>query len=250
MKAASRSERGRDGLLLVLTGAAGCADAIAFLALGHVFTANMSGNTALLGLYLAQMDGAGALRSLIALAGFAAGLAIGARMVDRPGSAGPWPAAVTRALAAEALILAAVAVGAYATGPSRGVPAGRVLIALSALAMGMQSAAVWRLGVPGISTTYLTGTLTSAVTGFVSRSQPGTSRTPPPVPAEEGQTSRDVRWRKARLQFLALGVYGLGAAIGGLVHLRVPGLVSALPLAAVAAVVVAAPGLTGTPRRV
>jgi uncharacterized membrane protein YoaK (UPF0700 family) len=36
-----------------------------------------------------------------------------------------------------------------------------LLIVLSAFAMGVQSAAVRRLGVPGIATTFVTGTLTS-----------------------------------------------------------------------------------------
>jgi uncharacterized membrane protein YoaK (UPF0700 family) len=47
----------RDILLLVLTWAAGSVDAISFLALGRVFTANMTGNTVLLGLHLAQEQG-------------------------------------------------------------------------------------------------------------------------------------------------------------------------------------------------
>jgi hypothetical protein len=64
------------------------------------------------------------------------------------------------------------------------------------------------------------------------------------IPVERG-ASRGARWRKVRLQFLALAVYELGAAIGGLTHLRLPGLVSALPLVAVAAVVAAAPAHAG-----
>jgi Protein of unknown function (DUF1275) len=42
-----------------------------------------------------------------------------------------------------------------------------VLIVLSALAMGIQAAAVRRLGVPGIVTTYITGTLTSLMADLV-----------------------------------------------------------------------------------
>ena len=49
---------GRDALLLILTWAAGNVDAIGYLALGCVFTANMTGNTVLLGLHLAQEQGA------------------------------------------------------------------------------------------------------------------------------------------------------------------------------------------------
>ena len=56
----------RDLMLLALTWAAGSVDAISFLALGRVFTANMTGNTVLLGLHLAQEQGAGALRAFAA----------------------------------------------------------------------------------------------------------------------------------------------------------------------------------------
>jgi uncharacterized membrane protein YoaK (UPF0700 family) len=41
--------RVRDGLLLTLTAAAGSADAVSYLGLGRVFTANMTGNLVLLG---------------------------------------------------------------------------------------------------------------------------------------------------------------------------------------------------------
>jgi uncharacterized membrane protein YoaK (UPF0700 family) len=40
----------RDALLLTLTAAAGSTDAVSFLALGRVFTANMTGNLVLLGI--------------------------------------------------------------------------------------------------------------------------------------------------------------------------------------------------------
>jgi hypothetical protein len=46
----------RDGLVLVLAGTAGCVDAISYLGLGHVFTANMTGNTVLLGVSLGQLQ--------------------------------------------------------------------------------------------------------------------------------------------------------------------------------------------------
>ena len=42
--------QGRDTMVLVLTWAASGVDAISYLGLGHVFTANMTGNAVLLGL--------------------------------------------------------------------------------------------------------------------------------------------------------------------------------------------------------
>src|SRR5215467_6235892 len=89
----------RDLLLLALTWAAGNVDAIGYLGLGRVFTANMTGNTVLLGLHLGQAQGAAAVRALLALVGFGVGLAVGALLVERIRSAAPWPPAVTWALA-------------------------------------------------------------------------------------------------------------------------------------------------------
>ena len=45
-------------------------------------------------------------------------------------------------------------------------------IGLSGLGMGMQSAAVRHLDVPGVATTYITGTLTTLVAGTVDRFAP------------------------------------------------------------------------------
>jgi uncharacterized membrane protein YoaK (UPF0700 family) len=238
-------QHARDIMLLVLTGGAGSADAIAFLALGQVFTANMTGNTVLLGLHLAQEQGAAALGSLIALGGFGAGLLIGDVMVDQAPEDEPWPSAVTRALALEVVLLAAFAVGAYLTGVGRRAIERHGLIALSAIAMGVQSAAVSRLAVPGISTTYVTGTVTSAVMGLVvrpRRAPPAAARLDPPTahPAGARGPAPSPR-RRVGLQLLTVLVYGVGALAAGLAHVRWPSHVTALPFVAVAAVVVAAP---------
>jgi uncharacterized membrane protein YoaK (UPF0700 family) len=224
-------------MLLALTGAAGCLDAIGFLALGHVFTANMTGNTVLLGLHVAQEQGAAAVRSLVALLGFGVGLVIGALIVERSADATPWPKAVTHALALEVLILAVFAIGSYLTAVIREVWEAQTLIALSAIAMGIQSAAARRLDVPGIATTYLTGTFTSAVTGLVAKSRRSPRAAPAPLAT---QTSHPWR-RHVALQLLTLLVYGLGALIAGLLQASWPRLVAILPFAVAAAVVVTAP---------
>ena len=93
-------------MLLVLTFAAGSIDAISYLELGHVFTANMTGNIVLLGLALAQGEVLAALRSIVTLIGFAIGVFVGAIIVERESYPAEWPAAVTTALAFETIILA------------------------------------------------------------------------------------------------------------------------------------------------
>jgi len=145
-------------LLLGLALAAGYVDAVSYLGLGRVFIANMTGNTVLLGMALAAGASENAVRSSIALGGFCAGALAGARIT------------VSRALFAEAVILAVFASG-WTLSNAASDTAARVLIGLSAFAMGMQSAAVTRLEVAGVTTTYITGTLTH-LAGALARGVP------------------------------------------------------------------------------
>jgi uncharacterized membrane protein YoaK (UPF0700 family) len=72
----------RTTLLLLLTCAAGYVDAIGYRGLDRVFTANMTGNTVLLGLALVEADSQATLRSGLALAGFLVGSALGAWIIQ------------------------------------------------------------------------------------------------------------------------------------------------------------------------
>jgi hypothetical protein len=82
---------------------------------------------------------------------------------------------VSVTLVAEFCVLAAFSVGWELTGGRPGSTAQVLLIAALAVAMGIQSAAVRQLG--GMSTTYLTGTLTAVVTELVTRDRgPGFAR--------------------------------------------------------------------------
>ncbi|MCL4746728.1 MAG: DUF1275 family protein [Burkholderiaceae bacterium] len=159
-------------MLLALAFAAGYVDALSYLGLSRVFTANMTGNTVLLGIALAQLDGDAIARSSLALAGFLTGAAAGAWIVERDHSDSVWPWAVTLALTLESLLLLAFAAGWYLAHDSlASATTTAVLIVLSALAMGVQSAAVSRLEITGISTTYLTGTLTNLAALLMGRSR-------------------------------------------------------------------------------
>jgi uncharacterized membrane protein YoaK (UPF0700 family) len=71
-------QRRRNGLVLLLACVAGGVDAVSYMSLGHVFTANMTGNTVLLGLALGQAESRAVVRSSLALIGFLAGAFLGA----------------------------------------------------------------------------------------------------------------------------------------------------------------------------
>jgi uncharacterized membrane protein YoaK (UPF0700 family) len=231
--------RGRNTMVLVLTWAAAGVDAISYLGLGHVFTANMTGNAVLLGLSIGQGQGLAALRSIVALAGFGIGVALSAVMLEmRPGR-GEWPMGVTRAVAVEVITLGAFTI-TWHLGAHRG-GALYALIALSAVAMGIQSAAIRHLKIPGIATTYITGTLTSMVAEFVSwlyrvRRSPLAVDPTGQSATLEAPTAR--RYHGARLQAVVLLVYVLAAIVSAVLQAGHSRLVTLSPLLAVAVVAV------------
>ncbi len=126
-------------------------DAASVLGLGHVFTANMTGNVVFLGFRLAGAGEVSVSASLCALTGFLAGATIGGRLGRREGS-------YRRGLGVVAgLLWCACVLGARLHAHRLG-PVGVVVVL--AAAMGMQNAMVRRLAVADMTTTVLTLTLT------------------------------------------------------------------------------------------
>lgn len=162
-------ERIRDGLLVLLAVTTGATDATAFERLGHVFASVITGNLVLLGISAVQPDGRLALFSGAALAGYGAGVLLAAPRRRAPEAKEPplWPAAATTALAGDLVVLVVFGVFWEIDGrhPGRGAQVG--LLVLCAVAMGIQSTAVRRMG--QVSTTYLTSTLTGLLEAVVSR---------------------------------------------------------------------------------
>ncbi|MGV7066941.1 DUF1275 family protein, partial [Bacillus velezensis] len=89
-------------LLLCLT--AGIVDVIGYLSLGHIFTANMTGNIVLFGLAIGNSWHLAVLKSLTSLIGFIAGVIAAALLVGNKKKSF-WPPAVTAALAIEGAVL-------------------------------------------------------------------------------------------------------------------------------------------------
>ena len=174
MSGSSDPQRGVPLIFLAaaLAFTSGAMDVSSFTRLGQVFCSVMTGNLVLLGLATAHVSGDLAAHTAVAFAGYIAGVALGSRIDGRPSHEDVlWPAPVTATLVVELLAFTAFTVGWELTD---GHPAGAWqfgLLALAALAMGLQSAAMRNVGTT-LSTTYLTGTLTSAVASLVTRSQP------------------------------------------------------------------------------
>ena len=136
----------------MLTFTTGIVDAVSYLGLGHVFTANMTGNVVLLGFALAGEPGFSIAPLLVALAAFLAGAAAGGRLAGAH-----WP---ERAFLVEVALMAIAA--AAAIGLTTDSSPGRryAVIGLLAVGMGIRNATVRRLAVPDLTTTVLTLTLT------------------------------------------------------------------------------------------
>jgi uncharacterized membrane protein YoaK (UPF0700 family) len=153
-------ERFRDALLIAFTFATGIVDAVSYLGLGSIFTANMTGNTVFLALAIGQRNLLSGVHSADALVGFAVGAILAGRVVGNAKGLVVWPRTTTWVFVGELALLAVFNIGWFLVG---GAPTGAalyVLIALSSTAMGMQSAAARYLAAPGIATNVITTALT------------------------------------------------------------------------------------------
>jgi uncharacterized membrane protein YoaK (UPF0700 family) len=181
-------------VLLALTVITGLVDAVSYLGLGHVFTANMTGNVVLLGFGLAHAGGLPVLAPSISLAAFLLGAGAGGRIAVSLAERRRRHLSV--ALAIEAGLLGCAALIAAASTIAIDSLAAYVVIALVAVAMGVRNATVRKLAVPDLTTTVLTLTLT----GLAADSRPA------------GGTSHNSHRRAAAVVSLLLGAL-LGALL-------------------------------------
>jgi len=172
----------------VLCLVAGFVDAYGYMALGHVFTANMTGNTVLLGIAAAELDSGRVLTFAVTLIAFFAG-ATGASLMIR--TLGKRPLV----LLTVALVLAATPVLHLAE---------RSELLLLTFAMGMQGAALSRFGSTSLNTVVVTGTMLRLADELTARLLSAVEREPKPAPGA------------IAIPLAAWLVYGIGAAVGAL----------------------------------
>ena len=146
------------GVLVALTVVTGLVDAVSYLALGHVFVANMTGNVVFLGFALAGAPGLSAPASLAALGAFLLGAAIGGRITVRYGGQQGRHLRTATTIAGAVVLLATLL--AALLGQPVAEEARYALIVPLAVAMGIQNATARHLAVPDLTTTVLTLTLT------------------------------------------------------------------------------------------
>ena len=192
-------------LLYLFTAVTGLVDAVSYIGLGHVFTANMTGIVVLLGFGFAGTPGLSVPRSLASLAAFFLGAIIGGRIAAAlaPISSHRW---TTAAFGTEAILLLGATLASMHYRPSDDSTLLYTLIVLTALAMGVRNATVRKIGVQDLTTTVLTQT----ITGLAADSSLAGGSNP--------------RWQR---RFLAIVFMFAGAAAGALLLKRS----LALPLA-------------------
>ena len=206
------------GPFYALSIAAGCVDAISFVGFHQVFTANMTGNMVLLGIAVVSLFSAlpitiGFVYPLVAIVAFIAGAVAPLPLFP----AGLHARRAATVVLAEGVLVAIAAIAFALLRAPFVVP---LCIALVSFAMGAQSMVASKAGLPGISTTYVTGTLITALTRGLSH----------------GAT--DEHRRDAVRNIWVIVAYIGGASLGALLFLAFNRNVLILPTLAFAAIAV------------
>jgi uncharacterized membrane protein YoaK (UPF0700 family) len=193
-------------LLLLLTVVAGAVDAVSYLALGHVFVVNMTGNVVFLGFAAAGATEISLRATLTSMGAFLVGSIAGGRLAMRlaadPGRLLEVATIIKIVLVSGSLIVVVTTAGKLDDTHRD------IVITLLALAMGVQNASARRIGIPDLTTTVLTLTLTAIAADSTLA----------------GGTNPRLSWRLS-----AVGAMLLGAFAGGLCVLR-SGIAAALVL--------------------
>ncbi|MGN6265600.1 MAG: YoaK family protein [Ginsengibacter sp.] len=213
-------------MLVLLACVAGSIDVMSYYRLGNVFTANMTGNTVLLGLSIGQGNVASSLHRLAALAGFFLGALIGAYIVENTKKG--WSAYITVGISIETTIIFILVNIWFFEAKVISDFALYVSIILAGLAMGIQSATIRHLNIPGIITTFLTGTITSIgmnmVKGIKSGFKKKVKKANPAVPSPKTLEQR------IELQAIVFIAYAGTAVFTGWMEFRWPRFLPVLPL--------------------
>lgn len=144
-------------LMLTLTFATGIVDAVGFLGLDRVFTANMTGNVVILGMALTGADDLPVTGPALALVGFVLGAVLAGRALA--GLTGAWSAVCTGLLCGVGTLVSGLGIllMLWADAPHP------VLLGVTGalgLAMGAQAATARAIAVKDVTTVVITSTIT------------------------------------------------------------------------------------------
>lgn len=173
----------RVGLLCLV---AGMVDAYGYMTLGHVFAANMTGNTVLLAITAVEGELAASVNYVLTICAFTSGAVLGA--VLRRASGRPY-----EPLLLAAFLLAAISLGALNR---------QAMLGLIAIVMGLQAASISKFGATSLQTIVITGPIVRLAEGLVDLLWVG-----------KGANTREAAEASAH-NGLAWITYGVGAALG------------------------------------
>jgi uncharacterized membrane protein YoaK (UPF0700 family) len=161
--------RGKIATALCLTSVGGFVDAVGYIALFEVFTANMSGNSVHVGISLGHQDWLELLRPFCAIVSYVVGMILTRITIGIAGRHG------VRRIASFTLAVEAVLIALFAHATPK-MHLGQIvdltsplyftMVAWLAFAMGVQTATLNHFGALTIYTTFVTGTLTKFSESF------------------------------------------------------------------------------------
>ncbi|HTK06741.1 MAG TPA: YoaK family protein [Ktedonobacteraceae bacterium] len=211
--------------ILLLTWTAGCVDAISFMRF-TVFPANMTGNTVLIGISLGTAQMQRLLYSGTALLVYSLGVFIASLIIKGEGQRHPSTQPFSITMGIETCLILSIVLLQFL--PQQFFPHTQsyslLVIALSALTMGMQSATAHRFGVAGIATTYITGTITTMVMGAAEQSYARL------VPDEREIASVSQERHHLAIQGSTWLIYVSAAAFAAVTETHIPAIATVLPL--------------------
>jgi len=215
---------------MLLSAASGYVDAVVYLRVQQVFTANQSGNLILLGIGLGNGELSSAVASAASLVVYVLAAALGVAVFDdrRPGAGGR--GRFTGVLGLELASLAGLALLLWLVLPDRDDTTRleawpTVIVAVASAAMGLQAVAIRSVGRVAVLTTGATGNVTN-IGVAVARLLPEPLR-------HEAAT-----WVGITTGVLAAYVAGAAAGAGGLRLVHAPEAAVLLPMVAVLAALV------------
>jgi uncharacterized membrane protein YoaK (UPF0700 family) len=142
----------------MLTMVTGIVDAVSYLKLGHVFVANMTGNVVFLGFAIADPQNFSIPASLVAIGAFLTGAIAGGRLSLLFGR--HRGRHIMYAIVIEIALVGVTLMVSTSMIDLNGATISYALIVLLAFTMGLQNATARRIGIPDLTTTVLTLTMT------------------------------------------------------------------------------------------
>ncbi len=215
-----------DATLMLLACVAGSTDILSYFRLGNVFTANMTGNIILLGISIGQGALSTSLYRLISLFGFIMGVFIGALIVVNKKRG--WLYNVTIAVGIESIMIGSLTIIWLLHSKPLESTVLYIGILLSAVSMGIQSAAIWHLKIPGVVTTFLTGNITSLATSLTRGLRQGFTKKI--KSSNKGVTFPGNLEDRITIQLMVLFMYIFSAIFTGWLEYHNPGFLPLLPL--------------------